>query len=1658
MVRGKNDSDGGCPTQPRRRLAALCCTFALSMAFSVQFAAAQPANDDCTTPTLLTSGVPVVGSNVGATGTDDTSLCGTNDTTDVWFRWTADCTADVTISTCGSGFNTTLAVFDDFCPIIFDIACANDECGTQSELIFSAFSGTDYLIRVAGDNGATGNYTISVTCPPIGGCCTGFGSCLAGVTEDECVNVNLGLFLGAGTDCSGTECQFGACCTSTGCSDEMGEFDCQSLSGTYQGDGTTCVTTICPEFGACCSPFDTSCSDSTQIDCEAIGGIYLGDTSDCATDGGACATGACCTPSSGCMQVDASTCGSLAGAFQGNGSSCTTFICSDDCDTATIVGSVPYTNQTDNSDATDGPDGQFGSCDGNVGNVGRDVWYRWTPASDCEATVSWTPLEGQDNVLIVWESFSSPPESDCIAGAFASTAGMPGPNEIDCQECDSATETCPDDDAPEVSTFFAQAGATYYFQCGQEGAFPDAGGLSEFSITCGFTTGGCCLGGVCTEQFQSQCDAGGGLYAGDGTDCSGGCPGGACCVPENPCTTAATQFDCENSGGTWFGDGVDCMDVICGGACCLQNSCENVFAESACNSLGGLYLGNGTSCETVVCNDDCANAIGISTGVTYNGTNVGATGTDESSCAGTLDVNDVWHTWVADCTDNVTFSLCGSGFDTTLAVFDGCGGTELACNDDNAAICGPGNNSELQLNVTAGTTYWIRIAGWNGANGNYALLVTCPPVGACCDGASCQDLSADACGIAGGNYLGDGTDCASNGSFCTMGACCLLDGSCSDGSEIDCMTMNGQFAGGATECSTTICPDVGACCTNGSCEVTFRNDCLDGGGEFLGADTICEADTCMGACCFDNACTIQDQVDCADAGEVFWGPGSTCEEVTCPGLGFVQLNNNWNGIAHPSEQGDPDRPEGYRTIGDRGLVVDTATSVGGGTYSVISGNRQYSFESRPDVLDMVIIGRRSVVAVWDTVSGDAGNIGIAPNWDPTGGTGTVLSNTTTLSPTLTLGADFEIGVLSHGTEGGGSFMMTLGFADATSVTVQLDAPDWFANGNGAPGAPSAGVASQALLTPAPLSGGDGFDAVASHDRAESGAPLNLTQGVVTQTSLFNQLGFDVTGKQLETITFDQWTGSTFSAGGIYAVSISVPGACCLSDGSCIDGLRSDCTAAAGTYQGDGTDCATSGAFCEIGACCLTNGTCNDDVTVNDCNALSGFYLGGGSLCATSSCPPTGGCCNQSTFGCTIDFGAACTSGGGLYLGDDSDCSFGCDCNNNATLDLFELLPSTDCDGNNVLDECESPDPSTVGACCIDEVCTIETALDCAAASGRYYGDCSDCSLIICPGPGFVDLNYNWNGVVHPGEMDMPDSLSGYRSIGDRGLISGSTTSLGGTTGILTDGNLTYWLEMRPDVVDIVHIGFRGNLWDLVVDGDNIGVAPNWDPSVAGNGSNTPSSTSTFTPSPVLNSAFEFGVLFHAAQNGGDFDMTLGFTDATSVTVSLNAPDWFAAFNPAPDPAAPGVASQALLPGPLSGGDGFLGAGGFDNGNTDQPLNTIQSVVTASSLLNDLGFDVTGKQLNSVVFNNWDPDNNGTNAGNAIFAASYFAPNAPACSCAGDVNGDSRIDGDDAQGFVSCLLGGGGDCSCADVDGMNGVDIADVNAFVTNLLTVGPACP
>ena len=129
--------------------------------------------DDCDQATIVGAGVYDI-SNITATtdGPDEPASCNFNGDSqvqsDVWYRFFAQCTGTATVTLCGSGYDTKVAIYGANCPVGSGevIACNNNFCGQQSEVSFPVTASTFYRIRLGGHQGAQGSGTMTITCTP----------------------------------------------------------------------------------------------------------------------------------------------------------------------------------------------------------------------------------------------------------------------------------------------------------------------------------------------------------------------------------------------------------------------------------------------------------------------------------------------------------------------------------------------------------------------------------------------------------------------------------------------------------------------------------------------------------------------------------------------------------------------------------------------------------------------------------------------------------------------------------------------------------------------------------------------------------------------------------------------------------------------------------------------------------------------------------------------------------------------------------------------------------------------------------------------------------------------------------------------------------------------------------------------------------------------------------------------------------------------------------------------------------------------------------------------------------------------------------------------------------------------------------------------------
>ncbi|MEE9297113.1 MAG: proprotein convertase P-domain-containing protein, partial [Phycisphaerae bacterium] len=267
--------------------------------------------------------------------------------------------------------------------------------------------------------------------------------------------------------------------------------------------------------------------------------------------------------------------------------------------------------------------------------------------------------------------------------------------------------------------------------------------------------------------------------------------------------TLTSQFPGVN----FIVDGIpDCTPVVAGDIGC-SDGCTPIADASACLPAGeyvvfvapgdcagggifeGIPCGGGNNdyvleISCAPCgpppgpeNDNCQDAAPIECGATaFDTTGADTDGQAHPACDfDGQTYHDIWYEFIAPQGGVLTVSTCNqANYDTDLVVYDGCdpddfmcppGDAEmLGCNDD-APGCA-GFSSEVTVPVLGGNCYTIRVGGFQeGDQGTGTVTLSGPPcevpVGACClEGGDClEDVTAEECAEAGGEWQGEGTPC-----------------------------------------------------------------------------------------------------------------------------------------------------------------------------------------------------------------------------------------------------------------------------------------------------------------------------------------------------------------------------------------------------------------------------------------------------------------------------------------------------------------------------------------------------------------------------------------------------------------------------------------------------------------------------------------------------------------------------------------------------------------------------------------------------------------------------------------------------------------------------------------------------------------------------------
>lgn len=321
----------------------------------------------------------------------------------------------------------------------------------------------------------------------------------------------------------------------------------------------------------------------------------------------------------------------------------------------------------------------------------------------------------------------------------------------------------------------------------------------------------------------------------------------------------------------------DCTLPVCGDGILNQMALEQCEPPNTATC--------DAQCQTIATggpvNDNCQSPIAITDGETaFSNTTASTDGPIEATCNfdfGDAQIgSDVWFTYESTCRGEVVVSLCGSAYDTKLAVYDGTAcpiAAPIACNDD-----GCGQTFESRVTVisrAAGQMFLFRIGGFQGEQGDGFINVSCGTdfcaagSGTCLDAAGtgsrgCDDV--DCCHTTCGvdpfccDVEWDGTCAAEAAGLCSgsFSTCAVGAGSCA--------AAHAQGAAGCEDtdpvrdCCNRICMIDPFCCVNtwdDNCAQAALGVCfLTCGGTSGGCFTVNGTPGCSTQSCCEAVCTV----------------------------------------------------------------------------------------------------------------------------------------------------------------------------------------------------------------------------------------------------------------------------------------------------------------------------------------------------------------------------------------------------------------------------------------------------------------------------------------------------------------------------------------------------------------------------------------------------------------------------------------------------------------------------------------------------------------------------------------------------------------------------------------------------------------------------------
>jgi len=696
---------------------------------------------------------------------------------DVVYSYTPAADMLVDVSLCGSSYDTRLWIYAGTCDTGNRIACNDDDCGLQSMLhSVPLTAGETYYIVVDGYSSSSGAYVIDVTevaPPPQMACCMP-GPVCNDMTEADCIAAG-------GVWHDGELCSNGYVCPTPPSNDEctgaivLGNGDCYTADNTannypdcpgdlgwaaqwfeitlpYAANAVTInlcdlsglanwagvvyypsCPVDCPNYILFDNYFWTSggCNGNYLFTLQASlvgpGSIFvpawMGDASQNSVDFEICVSvtpppvGRCCYDNlASCDDLTEVECLALPGNPNwAEGLNCNDNPCpstsGNDCNDPIIVdlgAGLPYTElgQTTCGRMDDYFDTCLGSYDG-----GEDIIYAVTVATEDDYLITMDPGATTWTGILITDV--CPPSTSCIAYQ----TGVTG-----------------------VRTLNVHLTPGVYYIMVDTWPSPDC--IPSFNLTIDTyvpPTGRCCY------NYYNSCD--------DLTE--------AACLALAGAPEWTEGLSC----------GVDPCVMPPVGRCCFDYfaSCANMIQLECLDQAGSPQWTDGITCESDPCpvpppGDFCSDPFVIPENFPFYDANNTCGFTNLCDITGS-DNSDVIYEMVLANDYDLTISLCGSSYDTKLAVFsEACctgAGTEFAYNDDFCSL-----QSQIQTFFPAGT-YYVVVDGFSSQCGDYTLSVDIfiAPVGRCCynDYTSCDNLTEGACLLQPGNpQWAEGLTCEDN--------------------------------------------------------------------------------------------------------------------------------------------------------------------------------------------------------------------------------------------------------------------------------------------------------------------------------------------------------------------------------------------------------------------------------------------------------------------------------------------------------------------------------------------------------------------------------------------------------------------------------------------------------------------------------------------------------------------------------------------------------------------------------------------------------------------------------------------------------------------------------------------------------------------------------